>query len=388
MSHRKQQASSEQSGRPERSGGGPAAGYEQRDAPPGRVIALGLGLALLVILGLVVAGIIVARFAQPVDAPPPVSQRETIPQGDSNQELERRRQQASERRELQSYGWSDREKNRARVPIERAIELVGEREELPELDESAARGVNRFRDIRIEQKLNNPVPLDCRFVDAQGRRVQLGDLLDGRPVVLNLVYFECPMLCNLATNGLIRSLRALSFEAGQEFTVITVSFDPREGPEMAAAAKRTALKRYGRAADGEGWHFLTGKEESIRRLADAVGFRYRFDPESGQYLHAAGLMVLTPAGRVSRYLFGIDYAPRDLRLSLVEAAENKIGTTTDQVLLLCYQYDPATGKYGLLIHNSLRVFGVATVLVIGSAAGLLLWREHKRREKDLCEKDL
>jgi protein SCO1/2 len=233
-------------------------------------------------------------------------------------------------------------------------------------------------DVEIEQRLGVQVPLDVTFRDERGRNVQLGPLIDGRPVILNLVYFECPMLCNLAMDGLIRSLRSLPYDVGDELTVITVSFDPREGPELAAAAKRTAIKRYGRPRAEGHWHFLTGDRVQIERLCNAVGFQYRWDPERKQYAHAAGIIVLTPQGVTSRYLFGVEYAPRDLRLSLVEAADNKIGGLTDQVLLLCYQYDPTTGKYGLLIQRVLRWAGIATVGLLGGAVGLMLWNERRQ----------
>jgi protein SCO1 len=233
----------------------------------------------------------------------------------------------------------------------------------------------------IEQKLGAQVPLELTFNDEQGNRVRLGDLVDDRPVLLNLVYFQCPMLCNMSMDGMIRSLRALQFTAGEEFTVITVSFDPREGPKLAAAAKRTALTRYGREVDAH-WHFLTGEADQIKQLADAVGFHFQFNEDNGQYVHAAGLIVLTPAGVVSRYLLGVEYAPRDLRLSLVEAADNKIGSISDQMLLLCYQYDPARGKYGLLIQNVLRIAGIATVLLMAGGIGLLLVRERRKRQAE------
>ena len=239
-----------------------------------------------------------------------------------------------------------------------------------------------FDNVGIDQKLGVQVPLDLTFRDEEDRPVRLGELLKGRPVLLNLVYFECPMLCNMTMDGLIRSLRGLAFDAGSEFTVITVSFDPREGPKLAAGAKRTAIKRYGRPEAADHWHFLTGQQPAIQALTEAVGFRYRYDPDRGQYAHAAGLIVLTPQGRVSRYLLGIEYAPRDLRLSLVEAADNRIGTVTDQMMLLCYQYDPLTGKYGLLIHNVLRLAGVATVTVL--VGGVLLMLRRERRQPAQC----
>lgn len=246
-----------------------------------------------------------------------------------------------------------------------------------------AQSPNAFAELAaeagIDQNLGAQVPLELTFRNESGELVRLGDLIGDRPVLLNLVYFECPMLCNMSMDGLIRSLRALQFTAGEEFTVITVSFDPREDSKMAAGAKRTALKRYGREADRD-WHFLTGEEDQIKSLADAVGFHYRFNEENGQYVHAAGVIVLTPKGVVSRYLLGVEYAPRDLRLSLVEAADNKIGSISDQMLLLCYQYDPARGKYGLLIQNVIRLAGIATVLLMAGGIGLMIVRDRRQRK--------
>lgn len=231
-------------------------------------------------------------------------------------------------------------------------------------------------DVGIDQKLNAHVPLDIRLRDESGAVVRLGDLVDGKPVILNLVYYECPMLCNMTMSGQIRSLTELSLDAGKDFTALTVSFDPRENHELAAAAKRTALKRYGRDGADRGWRFLTGDEAETRRLADAVGFRYKFDATTGQYAHAAGLIVLTPDGTVSRYLYGVEFPPRDLRLALVEASGGKVGTPTDQVLLLCYHYDPTTGKYGLAIMNLLRLAGLATVLGMGTAIIVMIRRDR------------
>jgi protein SCO1/2 len=231
-------------------------------------------------------------------------------------------------------------------------------------------------DVGIDQKLNAHVPLDIRLRDESGAVVRLGDLVDGKPAILNLVYYECPMLCNMTMSGQIRSLTELSLDAGKDFTALTVSFDPRENHELAAAAKRTALKRYGRDGADRGWRFLTGDEAETRRLADAVGFRYKFDATTGQYAHAAGLIVLTPDGTVSRYLYGVEFPPRDLRLALVEASGGKVGTPTDQVLLLCYHYDPTTGKYGLAIMNLLRLAGLATVLGMGTAIIVMIRRDR------------
>jgi len=234
--------------------------------------------------------------------------------------------------------------------------------------------------VGIDQKLNAQVPLDLVFRDESGRAVALREYFGERPVILSLVYYECPMLCTLILNGLLRSLRALSFTAGREFIVLTVSFDPREGPELAAAKKRAYVRSYGRSEAERGWHFLTGEETAIRRLTEAVGFRYAFDAETGQFAHASGIMVLTPQGRVARYFYGIEYAPRDLRLGLVEAAQGKIGSPVDQLLLYCYHYDPKTGRYSMLIMNVLRLAGAATVLALGGFM-LAMFRRERRKKR-------
>ncbi|MEX0703787.1 MAG: SCO family protein [Planctomycetales bacterium] len=236
-----------------------------------------------------------------------------------------------------------------------------------------------LRSVGIEQKLDGQVPLDLPFRDEAGGRVTLGDYAGEKPVLLNLVYYECPMLCNVAMEGLVRTLRTLEFTPGDEFEIVTVSFDPRETPQRAAQAKRKFLRHYDRPDAAGGWHFLTGDETSIRPLAEAVGFRYEYDDQKAQFAHAAGIMVLTPDGRLSRYLDGIDYPARDLRLALVEASEYRIGSATDHVLLFCYQYDPATGKYGLLIHRVIQAAGAATVLLLGGGIGLMIWRERRAR---------
>lgn len=232
-------------------------------------------------------------------------------------------------------------------------------------------------DVGIEQKLNAQVPLDIHLRDETGAVVRLGDLILGKPIILTLVYYECPMLCNMTMDGQVRSLTELSLDAGKDFAALTVSFDPRENHHLAAAAKRTALRRYGREDARRGWRFLTGDEAETRRLADAVGFRYKFDSATGQYAHAAGLVVLTPDGTVSRYLHGVEFSPRDLRLALVEASGGKVGSPTDQVLLLCYHYDPTTGRYGLAIMNILRLAGLATVVGMGTAIIVMIRRDRK-----------
>jgi len=242
---------------------------------------------------------------------------------------------------------------------------------------AALQQVPILRDAGLDQKLNAQVPLDLPFVDEQGRDVKLGDYFGARPVVLALVYYECPMLCTQVLNGMAGSLEALTFMPGREFDVVVVSFDAGETPAMAAAKRDAYLRRYRRDGAEVGVHFLTGRAESIERLTQAVGFRFAYDPAIDQYAHPAVLTVLTPDGRVSRYLFGIEFAPRDLRLALVEAAERRIGTAIDQVLLFCYHYDPESGKYGVAITNVIRLGGLLTVLALGTFIWVNLRRERR-----------
>ncbi|MEW6299071.1 MAG: SCO family protein [Thermodesulfobacteriota bacterium] len=245
-----------------------------------------------------------------------------------------------------------------------------------------------LRGVGIDQRLDGQVPLDLVFRDETGKAVRLGEYIGaapGRPTILALVYYECPMLCSLVLNGLLGSLKALSFTVGDEFNIVTVSFDPRETPALAAAKKKEYVRRYGRPGAAAGWHFLTGEEEAIRQLARAVGFRYAYDAKTDQYIHASGIMVVTPRGRLARYFYGIEYAPRDVRLGLVEASANRIGSPIDQVLLFCYHYDPVTGKYGLLIMNVLRLAGLATVLALGTFIAVML-RRDRRRKRDHGER--
>jgi protein SCO1/2 len=237
-----------------------------------------------------------------------------------------------------------------------------------------------LKQVNIEQRLNNQIPLDLKFRDETGREVRLGEYFaKGKPVALTLVYYECPMLCNQVLNGAVGAFQALSFTAGKEFEVVTVSFDPREGPELAAQKKETYLRRYKREGAAEGWHFLTGDKASIDALAEAVGFRYAWDEQSQQFAHASAIMVATPAGRLSHYFYGIDYAPRDLRLAFVEASEGKIGSPVDSLLLFCYHYDPAVGRFAPVM-GVLRVAGVLTVFGV-VALILYLVRKSKRREE-------
>ncbi|MGH7964934.1 MAG: SCO family protein, partial [Candidatus Binatia bacterium] len=232
-------------------------------------------------------------------------------------------------------------------------------------------------DVGIDQRLNEQVPLDLRFRDETGQSVRLGEYFGSKPVILTLNYYQCPMLCSLILEGLVSSLRVLSFDIGDQFTVVTVSFDPDETPTLAAATKAKYLQRYARPGAREGWHFLTGQEAAIAGLAEAVGFRYAYDAPQDQYAHASGIVVLTPQGKIARYFYGIEYAPRDLRLGLVEAAANKIGSLADQILLFCYHYDPATGKYSTAVLNTVRVGGVATMLALGTFL-VVMWRKEKQ----------
>ncbi|HEX7318455.1 MAG TPA: SCO family protein [Pyrinomonadaceae bacterium] len=239
-----------------------------------------------------------------------------------------------------------------------------------------------LKKVDIEQRLGNQIPLDLKFRDESGREVRLAEYFaKGKPVALTLVYYECPMLCNQVLNGAVGAFQALSFSAGKEFEVVTVSFDPREGPELAAKKKETYLRRYKREGAEGGWHFLTGDEASVRALSEAVGFRYVWDEQSQQFAHASAVMVATPQGKLSHYFYGIEYAPKDLRLALVEASEGKIGSPVDALLLFCYHYDPAAGRFAPVM-GVLRAAGVLTVF--GVAALLFyLTRKTRRREEEL-----
>jgi protein SCO1/2 len=206
--------------------------------------------------------------------------------------------------------------------------------------------------------------------------VRLGDYFGKRPVILSLAYFHCPMLCTLVLNGLASSLGVVPLDIGKDFTVVTVSIDPRETAELAASKKEIYVKRLGRPGAAENWHFLTGDEASIHDLTRAIGFRYAYDAEIDQYAHAAGIVVATPVGRIARYFYGVEFAPRDLRLGLVEASSNRIGSWTDQILLFCYQYDPASGTYGAIAMGSVRAGGIVTVLGIATFVAVMLRRER------------
>jgi len=234
-----------------------------------------------------------------------------------------------------------------------------------------------LKDVRIDQNLNAQVPLDLAFVDENGKPALLSQYFhQGKPVVLSLVYYSCPMLCTQVLNGLLNSLKQQTFTIGKDFDVLTVSIDPTDKPILAKAKQEMYTGIYARPTGASGWHFLTGKEPQIRALADAVGFHYAYDPESHQYAHASGIMILTAEGKVSRYFYGIEYHARDMRLGLVEASDGKIGTPVDALLLLCCQYDPHTGRYGVLIARLMKVAGALTILIIGIAIFFLARSEH------------
>jgi protein SCO1 len=224
----------------------------------------------------------------------------------------------------------------------------------------------KLRGVGIVQRLNNQVPMGLMFRDASGKPVQLGDLFDNKPVILSLVYFTCPMLCTMEENSLLQVLRHEKFTVGDQFNVITVSFDPHDTPEMAANKRQIYLGLYGRRDVVKGWHFLTGDETSIRALTDAVGFHYHYDPTSHEFAHAVGIVVLTPGGRVSKYFYGLVYSRRDVRLALIQASNGRIGSPVDALILYCCEYDPATGKYGVIIQRVLMLSGIATVIGIGA----------------------
>ena len=237
-----------------------------------------------------------------------------------------------------------------------------------------------LHDVGFDQHLGEPVPLDLGFRDESGQAVQLSQYFGSKPVILALVYYECPMLCTLTLNGLVSALKVLSFDAGKEFEVLAVSFNPNESPALAAAKKATYLQQYKRPGAAQGWHFLTGEEGAIERLTQAVGFRYVYDPAQQQYAHAAGIVVLTPEGRIARYFFGVEFSPKDVRLGLIEASANKIGTPVDQLLLYCFHYDPSTGKYGAVVMNIVRAAGVLTVFVLGTFMTVMFLRDRAKHQ--------
>jgi protein SCO1/2 len=238
--------------------------------------------------------------------------------------------------------------------------------------------------VGIDQRLNQSIPLDLAFRDETGKEVRLQDYFNGQPVVLVLAYYRCPMLCTEVLNGLTKSLQAIPLTMDQQYRVVTVSFDPKELPELAAEKKTAYVKSYGKPGAATGWHFLTGDQVSIDRLTQAVGFRYAYDPALDQFAHASGIVVLTPEGKIARYFFGIEYPPRDLRLALVEASAGKIGSTADQLLLLCFHYDESTGRYTPSIMGFIRLGGVITLAVVGIWIGRVWLHDWRLRSKTVA----
>jgi protein SCO1 len=240
-----------------------------------------------------------------------------------------------------------------------------------------------LKNVGIAQNLNEQIPLDLAFRDESGKSVHLGDYMGKKPVILNFVYFRCPMLCSELLTGLERTLKVLKFDVGKEYDVVTVSFDPTDTPALAAAKKADILKRYNRPGAENGWHFLTGSQESITALTTAAGFQYQFDAKTGQFAHATAIMVVTPGGKLSQYYYGVEFPPKDLRLSLIQASDNKIGTLADAVLLYCFHYDPATGKYSLIISRVIQVAGGLTIVLLGGMLLLLFRRgpDHQVRRQ-------
>jgi protein SCO1 len=235
-----------------------------------------------------------------------------------------------------------------------------------------------LKDVSIDQRLNQQVPLDLRFRDEHGQPVVLNQYFGGKPVVLSLVYYTCPMLCTDELNGLDRALKAIPMTVGKDFNVLTVSIDPSDTAVMAEAKQTLYTSMYGRPEAAAGWHFLTGEESQIKTLADAVGYHYAYDPQSKQFAHAAAVMVLTPDGRLSRYFYGINYPSRDLRLGIEDASGGKIGSAVDAVLLFCYHYDPHTGKYGLIVSRAIQIGAGLTILFIGGLLFVLTRNGNQR----------
>ena len=234
-----------------------------------------------------------------------------------------------------------------------------------------------LREIGFDQHIGAFVPLDTAFLDESGKTVRLGDYFGSRPVVMVFAYYDCPMLCTQVISGLTSALRTLSLEPGRDFDIVTVSFDPRDTPRSAAEKKTVFVERYRRDGATAAWHFLTGDQASIDRLTKAAGFRYVWDAPTGQFAHPTGVVVLTPDGRLAKYMFGIEYGPRDLRFAIVEASNGRVGNAVDALLLYCYHYDPMTGRYGLVVMRMMRIAGAATVLALGTFIFVMVRREKR-----------
>jgi protein SCO1/2 len=251
----------------------------------------------------------------------------------------------------------------------------------PPPTQDAATPPSQLVEVGYDQKLGDSIPLNALFRDEEGNEVRLGELLRGRPIVLSVVYYECPMLCTLILNGAVSALKPLALTPGKDFDFIAVSFDPRETPALAKAKKEVYLERYGRADSRDGWRFLTGDGISIGQLTQAVGFRYTWDEASKQYAHPSGIVILTPEGKIARYLFGVEFAPKDVRLGLVEASAGTIGTVSDQAMLFCYKYDPSRGRYSVAVLKLVRVAAVLTIAALIGFIGI-----QRRRERSALDR--
>jgi len=256
-----------------------------------------------------------------------------------------------------------------RAPTDRVASVSPPANEMPRL----------LTEIGLDQRLNEQLPLDLPFRDETGREVTLAQYFGERPVILTLVYYECPMLCTQVLNGLVSALGVLQFSIGEEYDVLTISFDPGETPALAAGKKAAYVERYDRSGAERGWHFLTGSPRSIAAITEAVGFRYAYNEGVDQFAHVSGFMVLTPEGRLSRYFYGIEYGPRDIRLALIEAADSRIGSAVDQLFLYCFHYDPKSGKYSFAIMRLVRLAGLLTVGAIVGAIVVMRRRERGKR---------
>jgi len=261
--------------------------------------------------------------------------------------------------------------------------VLNSQHNLPTPDFLNVKGVDRpspLKEVTIEQHLDSQLPLDTPFRDENGKAVKLGDYFGKkRPVVLALVYYECPMLCTQILNGMVRAAKLLDLTPGKDYDVVAISFDARETPKMAAAKKAVYMHDYGHPETAGGWHFLTGDVNSVKSVTDAVGFRYKWDVYTAQFAHASAIYVLTPQGKLSKYFYGIEYSPKDMRLGLVEASHNKIGNVADQVLLFCYHFDPTSAKYTFIALDLLRVAGAATLLALGGFVFIMLRRDYRQK---------
>ncbi|MBV9481819.1 MAG: SCO family protein [Acidobacteria bacterium] len=239
-----------------------------------------------------------------------------------------------------------------------------------------------LKHVGIEQHLKQQIPPDLVFRDERGKPVRLGDYFGQRPMILNLVYYKCPMLCSEVLSGLVSALKPLKLTMGKDFDVLTISFDPRETPQDASGSKATWLKRYAHPGAEKGWHFLTGPQAAIDRLTGAAGFGYDYDEKTGQFAHSTAILVLTSEGTIAQYYYGVEFSPKDLRLGLVDSSKGKIGNLTDQVLLYCYHYDPNAGRYSVLVLRLLRAAGVLTMVLLGGFMALMFHRERRGEKQE------